>query len=115
MKVQISRIASALLGAVALQLAAVAQADDSSAGNSAPDTAIKSRGADAAQADLTRNWDYKGQDTGSDLNLRSDEELNADLNRDWDGPDQNATAEKRTPHSRSGDAAYDDLMRNWGG
>lgn len=114
MKLQSSKLVIALLGAAALQLAAVSYADDRS-GVSSAGSSIKSRGQDAAHADLVRDWNYKGQDNPRDLRLRSDDDLNADLNRDWDGPDQKAADQRRTPHTRSAKQANDDLMRNWGG
>lgn len=113
MKLQKSKLLIALLGAAALQLTAVAYADRG-AGSTQSGNVIMSRGADAAQADLNRDWAYKGQDQGRALSLRSDEELSADLNRDWSGGKKSTTT-RRAPHSRSADSAHDDLMRNWGG
>ena len=104
-----------LAGAAMLSLAAAVQADDRG-GSTKSGTAIMSRGADAAHADLMRDWSYKGSDQRKSINLRTEPELNADLMRDWDGPGKAAAPQAReTPHSRAADSAYDDLMRNWGG
>ncbi|HWQ39856.1 MAG TPA: hypothetical protein VNM24_14840 [Burkholderiales bacterium] len=106
----------ALAGAVALGLAGLAQADDRGGAVESQATMIKSRGADAAYADLMRDWSYKGADQGKAVNLRSDPELTADLMRDWSGPAKGtAVQSRRAPHSRAAESAYDDLMRNWGG
>lgn len=110
-----SKLVLLLAGAALVALAGAVQADDRS-GSTAKGTVIKSRGADAAHADLMRDWGYKGADQGRSINLRTDAELNADLMRDWGGPGKATEAQTRqAPHSRETDAAYDDLMRNWGG
>lgn len=116
MKRRSPRFILALAGAVALGLAGLAQADNRGGSDERQGTMIKSRGADAAHADLMRDWSYKGTDQGKAVNLRSDPELTADLMRDWNGPAK-ATAgqSRRALHSRAAESAYDDLMRNWGG
>jgi hypothetical protein len=112
---QSTKLVLLLAGALALGLAGIAQADDRGSVGS-QGTAIKSRGADAAHADLMRDWNYKSGDQGRSITLRTDSQLNADLMRDWDGPGKaGAVQTRKTPHSRSVESAYDDLMRNWGG
>jgi hypothetical protein len=104
-----------LTGAAMLGLAGAVLADDRG-GSTGQGTVIMSRGADAAHADLMRDWGYKGVDQGRRINLRTSPELNADLMREWGGPAKGTEAQTRqAPHSRATDAAYDDLMRNWGG
>ena len=48
---------------------------------------------------------------------RSADAAHADLVRDWNGPAKAdiASQEKRALHSRTAEQAYDDLVRNWGG
>ena len=79
---------------------------------------INTRSADAARADLVRDWNYRA--TGANAGLvrqRTAAEMNADLVRDWNGPAKAdvAAQEKRALQSRTADQAYDDLVRNWGG
>ncbi|HEV8259803.1 MAG TPA: hypothetical protein VGQ19_03485 [Burkholderiales bacterium] len=79
---------------------------------------IYTRNADAARADLVRDWDYRA--TGANAGFvrqRTTAEMHADLIRDWNGPAgaDVAAQEKRAVHSRSAQQAYDDLVRNWGG
>jgi hypothetical protein len=79
---------------------------------------IYTRSADAAHADLVRDWNYRA--TGANTGLvrqRTVAEMNADLVRDWNGAAKAdiAAQEKRALHSRTAEQAYDDLVRNWGG
>ena len=79
---------------------------------------INTRSADAARADLVRDWNYRA--TGANAGLvrqRTAAEMNADLVRDWNGPAKAdvAAQEKRALQSRTAEQAYDDLVRNWGG
>ena len=48
---------------------------------------------------------------------RSADAARADLVRDWNGAARAdvAAQEKRVLHSRTAEQAYDDLVRNWGG
>ena len=80
--------------------------------------AIHTRSADAAHADLVRDWNYRA--TGANTGLvrqRTAAEMQADLVRDWNGPAKTdvAAQEKRALQSRTAEQAYDDLVRNWGG
>jgi len=110
------RLALTAAGLVALGLAGAVHADERGGSTGARGSAIKSRGADAAHADLMRDWNYKGADQGRSISLRNEAELNADLVRDWTGPRKGSESQARqAPHSRAADSAYDDLMRNWGG
>jgi hypothetical protein len=110
-----SRIVLALPGAAALGLAGLVQADEHGGSPTPRGTVIKSRGADAAHADLMRDWSYKGRDEGRSITLRTDAALTADLMREWDGPAHIPALSRKAPHSRAVESAYDDLMRNWGG
>lgn len=79
---------------------------------------IYTRSADAARADLVRDWNYRA--TGANAGLvrqRTAAEMHADLVRDWNGPAKAdvAVQEKRTLQTRTEKQAYDDLVRNWGG
>ncbi len=79
---------------------------------------IYTRNADAAHADLVRDWNYR--DTGANADFvrqRTTAEMYADLVRDWNGPAKAdvAAQERRAVHSRTAQQAYDDLVRNWGG
>ena len=79
---------------------------------------IYTRNADAAHADLVRDWSYRA--TGANPGLvrqRTSSEMHTDLVRDWKGPAKSdvAAQEKRAVHSRTAEQAYDDLVRNWGG
>ena len=79
---------------------------------------IYSRSADAAHADLVRDWNYRATGAAPSLvRQRSAAEMHSDLVRDWDGPAKAEVAgqEKRVVHSRTVEQAYDDLVRNWGG
>lgn len=76
---------------------------------------MRSRGVAAAHADLVRDWNYRGTDQGVAVKLRTDAELTADLMRDWNGPAKTALhPPRRVLESRTLDAAYNDLVRNWG-
>ncbi len=79
---------------------------------------IYTRSADAARADLVRDWNYRA--TGANAGLvrqRTAADMHADLVRDWNGPAKAdvAAQEKRALHTRTEKQAYDDLVRNWGG
>jgi len=79
---------------------------------------IYTRNADAAHADLVRDWNYRATGAAPSLvRQRSAAEMHTDLVRDWNGPAKAdaAAQEKRAVHSRTVDQAYDDLVRNWGG
>jgi hypothetical protein len=109
----ISALACALLGILG---AHPALADGGSVTEQNRGNAIRSRGADAAHAELMRDWSYRGHDQGVNVNLRNEPQLNADLTRNWNGAPKEAAAQPAgNPHSRNSKAAYDDLMRNWGG
>jgi hypothetical protein len=79
---------------------------------------IYARSADAAHADLIRDWNYRA--TGANAGLvrqRTAADMHADLVRDWNAPAKAdvAAQEKRALHTRTVEQAYDDLVRNWGG
>ena len=76
---------------------------------------IVSRSPEAAQADLVRDWNFKGGGASVPVRERTKAEMQADLVRDWNGPSKEAVAaeERSTPQTRTTQQAYDDLMRNW--
>jgi hypothetical protein len=74
---------------------------------------VKTRSAEDCQADLMRDWNHRSTGATGVVKFRSSEETYADLVRDWDGPAQ--AGERRSATTRTVKAAYDDLMRNWGG
>ena len=79
---------------------------------------IYTRNADAAHADLVRDWNHRATGaTPSLVRQRSAAEMHSDLVRDWNGAAKAEVSaqEKRGVHTRTVDQAYDDLVRNWGG
>lgn len=72
---------------------------------------VRTRSADAAYADLMRDWNAKdtGQ-AGSAVRFRSQEAAQADLLRDWNAK---PGGEKGVVGRRSENAMYKDLMRDW--
>jgi len=111
-----TKLALIFAGVATLALAGTVQADDRGGSGARTGAVIMSRGADAAHADLMRDWGYRGTDQGKRINLRTSPELNADLMREWSGPVKGSEAQTReAPRARAADSAYDDLMRNWGG
>ncbi|HZP92779.1 MAG TPA: hypothetical protein VFB20_07860 [Burkholderiales bacterium] len=101
--------------ALALQFGGVQADDHVLPGGKQESHFAYARNADAAHADLVRDWNYSGQQTGAPVRLRTDAELTADLVRDWSGPGKAAAAQPRPAVSiRSVEAAHNDLVRNWG-
>ena len=78
---------------------------------------IVSRSLENAQADLVRDWNFKGGGTPIPVRRRTRLEMQADLVRDWNGPSKEAVAtrERDILRSRATQDSYDDLMRNWRG
>lgn len=103
------------VAAFALPFAGVQADDHALPGGKQESHFAYARNADAAHADLVRDWDYGGPQTGAPVRLRTDAELTADLVRDWNGPGKAAAAQARPAVStRSAEAAHNDLVRNWG-
>ena len=84
------------------------------AGAASAEGNIYTRSADAAQADLVRNWNFNGGGNAGQVRQRTKSEMQADLVRNWNGPSKAAAAEEKgTVYTRSTQQAYDDLVRNW--
>jgi len=95
-------------------LAGAVAATTAFAGAAFADGTIYTRSADAAQADLNRDWNFNGGGNTGIVRQRTQSEMQADLVRDWNGPSKAAQQEvKGTLHTRSTQQAYDDLVRNW--
>jgi hypothetical protein len=110
----VSRLLVVLAGAAAALQMGMAQAEAQGAPAAEQETRfVKTRSADDCHADLMRDWSHRSTGTGGVVRFRSSAETFADLIRDWDGPD--AVGERPTATSRPAKAAYDDLVRNWGG
>ena len=82
------------------------------AGVASAEGTIYTRSADAAQADLVRNWNFNGGGNAGQVRQRSKSAMQADLVRDWN-PKAAGIEETGTLHTRSTQQAYDDLVRNW--
>lgn len=83
------------------------------AGAASAESTIYTRSADAAQADLVRDWSFNGGGNPGVVRQRTKADMHADLVRDWNPKAAAASDEKVTLHSRSAQQAYDDLVRNW--
>jgi hypothetical protein len=82
------------------------------AGAASAEGTIYTRSADAAQADLVRDWNFNGGGNAGQVRQRTTSEMQADLVRDWN-PKAAGIEEKGTLHTRSTQQAHDDLVRNW--
>jgi hypothetical protein len=82
------------------------------AGAASAEGTIYTRSADAAQADLVRDWNFNGGGAAGQVRQRTRSEMQADLVRDWN-PKAAGFEEKGALHTRSTQQAYDDLVRNW--
>lgn len=83
------------------------------AGAASAESTIYTRSADAAQADLVRDWSFNGSGEPGVVRQRTHAEMQADLVRDWNPVKADAGDEKLQLQSRSSQQAYDDLVRNW--
>lgn len=91
---------------------AAAVAATAFAGAAFAEGTIYTRSADAAQADLVRDWNFNGGGNPGVVRQRTKADMHADLVRDWN-PKAAAAEEKGQLHTRSTQQAYDDLVRNW--
>lgn len=85
------------------------------AGAALAEGTIYTRSADAAQADLVRDWNFNGGGNAGVVHQRTQAEMQADLVRDWQGPSKAAISAEttRSLQTRTAQQTYDDLVRNW--